>query len=210
MWVEMDARPKIMRGFVMFGDEKLTHTASVGSPAGVHFNYDLNQSKLLNIWRGPFLDVSPMWRGRGESQLAVPGGAALAMSGKPSFIVADDIPASWPDSLAEEAVFKGYDLDAEGMPTFRFGMARGEVLDHFSINGSNLRRAISAKDLNQFIQVLLVEASEIEALEDGLYAVDDRSFYLKLIEGKAELKSSPEGQRLVHNLSTPITYELIW
>ncbi|MEM6342241.1 MAG: family 16 glycoside hydrolase [Bacteroidota bacterium] len=210
IWIETDERPKIMRGFVMFGEEKLTHTASIGSPDGVHFNYDLNQSKLLNVWRGPFLDVSPMWRGRGESQLAVPGGAALAMSGKASFIVADDIPTAWPDSLAEDVVFKGYDLDRDGMPTFRFGMAKGEVSDHFSVKGGNLRREISAKDLNQFIQVLLVEASEIEALSEDLYAVDDRSFYLRLIDGKAELKSSPSGQRLVHNLSTPITYELIW
>ncbi|MEL7531161.1 MAG: family 16 glycoside hydrolase [Bacteroidota bacterium] len=210
MWVEMDAHPKIMRGFVMFGEEKLTHTASIGSPAGVHFNYDLNQGKLLHIWRGPFLDVAPMWRGRGESQLAVPGGAALAMSGKASFIVADDIPAIWPDSLAEDAIYKGYDLDKEGMPSFRFAMARGEVSDHFSINGANLRREISAQDLNQFIQVLLVEANEIEEVEEGLYAVDDRNFYLKVIEGKAELHASANGQRLVHNLSTPITYELIW
>ncbi|MEL6805202.1 MAG: family 16 glycoside hydrolase, partial [Bacteroidota bacterium] len=67
IWIEASDRAKIMRGFVMFDGDKLTHTASIGSPDGQHFNYDLNQAKLLHIWRGPFLDVSPMWRGRGVS-----------------------------------------------------------------------------------------------------------------------------------------------
>lgn len=210
LWIETTERPKVIRGFMMFGDEKLTHTASIGSPEGIHFSYDLNQAKLLYVWRGPFLDVSPMWKGRGESQLAVPGGATVTLSGKASFVMGQSGAKTWPDSLSQDFKYLGYDLDVKGMPSFRFGMAGGEITDKYTVDQNKLVREISSSDLKESVEVLLMEAEDIEEMGTGMFALNQRSYYLKIIEGEVKLEESGTGQRLVHNLSSPVKYELIW
>ncbi|MFK7925893.1 MAG: family 16 glycoside hydrolase [Bacteroidia bacterium] len=208
LWIETTERPKLIRGFMMFGDQKLTHTAAIGSPEGVHFSYDLNQAKLLHAWRGPFLDVSPMWEGRGESQLSVPGGATVTLSGKASFVMGKGSPKTWPDSLGQDFKYLGYDLDRTGMPSFRYGVAGGEITDMYTIDQNKLVREISSAGLNKSVIALLMEADEIEDMGAGMFALDKRSYYLKVIAGDVKLEES--ANRLVHNLSSPVKYELIW
>jgi hypothetical protein len=73
--VEPTHEPMMIRGFFQHKDSVKTHTVGVGEASGSSFAYDLQQGTLLSIWRGGFLDTSPMWRQRGEthSQWSISG-----------------------------------------------------------------------------------------------------------------------------------------
>ena len=52
----------ILRSFVdLPGNVRLTHSVNVGSPEGLHYTYDMDNGMLAQVWRGGFLDATPMW-----------------------------------------------------------------------------------------------------------------------------------------------------
>src|SRR5690606_15518339 len=75
------------RGFIMHHGEKRTHTMAIGEPGGANYAIDLSKGELLNVWRGDFVETTPMWYGRGETQLMLPLGNTIEFSGKPSLAV---------------------------------------------------------------------------------------------------------------------------
>src|SRR5690606_2337267 len=81
IFVEPARERAILRGFMNHGEEKRTHVIAVGSPDGVHYAFDSRQGAVLAAWRGPFLDATQMWEGRGEPQLAVPLGSVVEFLG---------------------------------------------------------------------------------------------------------------------------------
>ena len=124
------AEPYLLRGFVEHGGVKRTHVVSVGDPTAVNYTYDLQTGTLLLGWRGPFLETTQMWEGRGEPQLAEPRGSAVELPGGPTLALASEA-AIWPDSLQGDAGYRfhGYDLDEAGRPVFRYRMGDAEVED---------------------------------------------------------------------------------
>lgn len=45
---------------------RVVHAVSVGSPEQVHYSYDLDKGAVIHVWRGQFLDATPMWHDRGN------------------------------------------------------------------------------------------------------------------------------------------------
>ena len=134
---------EMIRSFVMFDGQKRTHAISIGSPKGVHYAYDLDQAALLYAWKGDFADVTEMFHERGEPQLLEPKGVRTKFSGKPSVAVLTDMNAAMPDSLDayKDLVFKGYSIDNEGFPMYKFQYQGAEItqkiipnLDGISVN----------------------------------------------------------------------------
>src|SRR5690606_34616848 len=82
--VEPADEPYLLRGFVEHAGEKRTHVISVGEPSGIHYSYDAETGAVLQGWRGPFLETTQMWEGRGEPQLGVPLGSILPLSAAPA------------------------------------------------------------------------------------------------------------------------------
>src|SRR5690606_28237201 len=125
--------PVLLRSFIQHNKQKVTHAISVGEPGEANYSLDLQGGALLQIWRGPFMETTPMWHARGESQLGNPMGSVIRFSGAPSLAILPDKNTSWPDSMTTAANFKywGYSLDNTGRPTFKYTLGNTQVQEQF-------------------------------------------------------------------------------
>lgn len=207
-----------IRGYVMHNGAKRTHTISVGTPEGVHYNYDITQAALLNVWSGAFLDVRQMWVGRGVEQLAVPLGPSLELSGKPGFAQLANQQAPWPDSVdrSDPIQSDGYELNDKGEAVFVFHIGEATIRDHLSPASSEreLTRSITVEGkLPSNVWMLLASGTDITKLPNGTYGINDLSYYLETSNGaKATLRDNGGQKELLLSLSdnSSINYSLIW
>ncbi len=175
--------PVMQRSFIEHQGDKKTHVISVGEPGNANYTLDLRTGDFLQIWRGNFLETTPMWHERGESQLAVPLGSVIEFPGKPSLTFLSDKNAAWPDSNASYN-YVGYDVDKAGRPTFKY-----------TIGGASVREALAPEEggkklVHTFIVMpgqekgaiwcRVAEGDEITALPNGLYAINDKQYLIEL------------------------------
>ncbi len=176
--------------------ERLVHAVSVGSPAGLHYTYDLEKGALFQVWRGGFLDATPMWENRGDGSSRPRGNVTLL----------GDVPllaktsGNWPtDTTGSRYRPKGYELDADDVPTFMYDAFGTTVSDKTSIvDGKYFSREIKTAQPVNGLMARLAEGSSIEKISDGLYAVDNKNYYIQLSANSAspEIKKSGTGQSL--------------
>lgn len=217
--VEPGSEPYLLRGFVNHGGVKRTHVVSVGEPAGVHYTYDLQTGTLLLGWRGPFLETTQMWEGRGEPQLGEPRGSAVELPGGPTLASVSGT-SIWPDSVREEARYRshGYDLDEGGRPVFRYRLGDSEVEDRVIPLGDRrgLEREITITGAAAGLAARLAAGESIERLRDGAYLVDGayyivpgsglRGVTIREVEGGRELiVPVPRGRG-----GSVVRYEVVW
>ncbi|MBC7922882.1 MAG: DUF1080 domain-containing protein [Ferruginibacter sp.] len=210
------AKPYLLRSFVQFGEKKLTHVVSVGSPNGINFSYDSQQGALFQVWRGDFLDVTQMWFERGEPQLARPLGSVIRLSDAPAVAVLAGDRSGWPDSVAfDDLQSHGYVLNQQRMPTFSYAWKGLEVKDSLvaSANGESLVRTLTVTNAPDHLFCRVVAASTIEAAGEGLYGVNGKSYYIRLDKKfKPVIRPSAQGTEIIVPLekTTPLTYSIIW
>lgn len=210
-------KPYLLRSYLDYGNKKRTHVISVGNPNQVNYSYDMKQGALLQVWRGQFVDVTNMWEGRGESQLAKPNGSVVLLSGAPAIASLSDANIVWPDSIAfDDFNNKGYVLDKNRNPTFRYLYNGAEVTDKISIpsNGESLVREINVSNAPVNFYCRIASANEIESVGKGLYAVDGKSYYVRIDDRfKPLVRKTQDGQELIVSVGksvTPLTYSIIW
>ncbi|MCC8425832.1 DUF1080 domain-containing protein [Mucilaginibacter sp. UR6-11] len=216
--IDVKGEPVVFRSFVDIPGKRVTHSASVGLLHHISYGYDLSNGAVYQVWKGAFLDASPMWLSRGDGN-ARPVGSVVALGDKPSLALIHDDNQAWPDTLAK-GVFrpKGYELDEAGLPTFKY------IFEGISINdkstsddGKSLMRKISVdgpapKDL--FTRV--ADAHDITDLGNGLFGIDDFTYYVQLDKGvKPIIRPSAKGKELLLPIKntdkgTSVQYSLIW
>lgn len=124
----------------------------VGYPAGINLSFDAEQMRLASIWSGGFIEASSLWRGQGAGQARILGRDTVNFSPGPAFAVLASADAPWPVieakeikanpgapvavearavSPADSLAFKGYSLDAQRRPTFRYQLGAVLVEDFF-------------------------------------------------------------------------------
>jgi len=199
--VQPEAKSTLVRSFIQLPGEKnkRTKALSVGNANGMHYAVDLSQMALLMAWKGDFADVTQMWYERGEPQLLKPMGTVIMPSPRPAFALLPNANTAWPDSLTEEALnYGGLVLAKDGSPTMEYTMAGLTVrerlsptankLDHlFTITG-NLTNA----GQTQSLYCRLAAGKNIEEVAKGLFAIDDRSYYIR-VDPKASLTLRQQG-----------------
>ncbi|WP_080239577.1 3-keto-disaccharide hydrolase [Spirosoma rigui] len=215
--------PIMQRGFVNHHGTKHTHTISVGEPGQVNYSVDLRKGEFLQIWRGDFLETTPMWYGRGETQLSVPLGSVIELPGKPSLTVLADKNAAWPDSNATYNNL-GYDVDKNGRPVFKYTLGGAQVRESFAAEeeGHKLSHtftitpAATGSSAGE-IWCRVAEGSDITQLPNGLYAINDKQYFIEL-PGKEKPVIRDTAQK-TRELLLPVkasanggtvTYSLIW
>lgn len=190
-----------IRSFVQMPGEKTkrTHSLSVGSPTGMHYTIDLNQMALLQAWKGDFANTTEMWYERGEPQLLTPLGAVVRMSPQSPLAMLTDESTAWPDSLNENMLqYKGLTVDKKGLPTLEYNLSGLTVTDAIKPgaegsgpDGSGNYALVRTLTLNgsptSTPYCRLAAGSTIEEVGKGLYAVNDRSYYIRL-DPKAKVK----------------------
>lgn len=115
-------RPTVMRTFLKDAGSR---GIAVGFRAGLHFAFDAGEARLVDAWRGGFIDASGAWAGRGgnvseekgTSEWKAPAGPALVLDTGAGGL-------GWPGVTGSKAggKFKGYTLDKGGVPTFRYAI----------------------------------------------------------------------------------------
>ncbi len=217
IYVDVEGETKLLRAFLDFEgdrDRRLTHTMAVGEPGGSNYIYDLKSGTLLCIWRGGFVEATPMWFSTGDGSFR-PVGAVQYLFTEPQLALLDHQQAPFPNKSGEDFRGKGYALDEEGKPVFTYLYKGGTVTDKLTpVQGDQMiRRTVSFSNLATGQHYYkLAEGTRITRLRDGSYAVNDKQYYLRPgsgtesfvreVAGKQELVVKAEGQ--------PIQYDLIW
>lgn len=205
--VTPEMKSELIRSFVQMPGEKIkrTHSLSVGSPVGLHYTVDLNQMALLQVWKGDFANVTEMWYERGEPQLLTPMGATVRLPGQTALMVLTSETTAWPDSVGENVLrYKGLAVDKQGAPTITYELAGLTVTDavNTGLDGPQtdaLVRTLSltgSPDGTPYCRV--AAGSLVEEIGKGLYAVDDRSYYVRFDpKAKVKLRQSKGKQELL-------------
>jgi hypothetical protein len=223
--LQPQTEPVLLRSFEWHRHSKRTTVMSVADPAGVHYSYDLATGAPIFVWRGPFLETTQMWDGRGEDQIARPVGSVVDLSGVPTVAFLGDANAAWPDSLPDEREFTrlGFQLDKSGRPTIRWrvhGVTVDDALRPDS-SGPSLRRELRlhapASTSADGLYVLLAQGKNIVRQSDGSYAVDDKSYLVTLPSGSTQPVLREQNGRA--ELLVPVrfdrgeaavTYSIVW
>ncbi len=219
--VESAQEPTILRSFLQYGDKKRTHCLSVGDPSGTHYSVDLNQGALLQAWKGGFLNTTQMWHERGEPQLAFPTGSLIPLSGQFPLARLDNDRAGWPDSVnwEKELVYKGYKLDPQGRPLFRYDYQGVKVTDQITPedNGRQLSRTMQLEGSDgKNLYFRLAAGKILSSVGNGLYAVNDNTYLVRLDEkktGKPAIREVGGQKELILPIkggNQTVAYSIIW
>lgn len=117
---------ELMRTFMP--DDAGTRAIALGFPGGVNLAFDPTRGKPAYVWTGPFLEMSPVWAGRGGRPAKLLGPKVWTAPAERHWVVGS--PGETPDFTKVERTpeetpqgdsptrFKGYSRDAQGNPTF--------------------------------------------------------------------------------------------
>ncbi len=208
-------KPEITKTFLRHRDSTLTHVLSVGTANEVNYSYDLKQGSIIQFWRGKYLDVGPAWVSRGFSQTGVPLGAVTTLANGPVVANLDNSNGAWPGTLDFDAMHnKGYALDENGYPTFSYSYNNIDIADkiEFLTSGDGISRTLTVSGATADSYCRFAFGKKIEKLNDGLYLIDDKSYYLQLDKKlKPIVRQVGEGyELLVKYNGSPVSYNLIW
>jgi len=173
----------LLRSFSDIDTFKVTHAVNVGSPMKVHYTYDLDKGMIVQVWRGDFLDVSSMWHGRGDGT-AHPQGVVLQF-GRPLLAI-NDLGSSgmqWSSDTSGSGFRpKGYIMDETDRPAFQYFIYRNRVKDKTTVlpNSKGIQREISLEKSTDHLYLRLATAKNIETLSNGVYLLDDKTYYLRM------------------------------
>jgi hypothetical protein len=198
------------------GGKRVTHAISVGSPQQVHYTYDLDNGALVQVWRGGFLDATPMWYSRGDGSSRPLG--AVQRFGNPVLTVAQlaNEDAAWvTDTAGSGYVAKGYKLDKADQPTFRYQLNGALVEDAVKAleNGEGIRREIMVQNPTGTFYARLAEGSNIQEAAKGLYTVDGKAYYVRIDENggaKPLIRSINGRQELIIPVQGKLSYSILF
>jgi hypothetical protein len=192
---------------------RIVHGVHVGSPEQLHYTFDMDKAALVQIWKGNFLNTAPMWddRGDGSSQ---PTGAKLILGNNPS-IVTEGSKTNLIDTIYPDAHYRqlGYDINDAGLPTFRYQIYGAEMTDESrnTEGGKFLTRTINNTNSAPNLSVRLAIAKEIIKMNDDTFIIDNKSYYLKVLNGaKTTIEKVGDVSILMTPLTNKVQYSIMW
>lgn len=214
--VEASDNP-VFRSFMdLPGGPRVVHAVSVGSKQEVHYTYDTDTGMILQVWRGGFLDATPMWYSRGDGSSRPVG--AVQRFGDPVLAIAK-LPspqAAWKtDTTGSGFRPKGYRLDNDNNPVFHYktyGMVVNDATRALP-NGEGIGREITIQDPAPDLFVRLACGASIMEFGKGMYLVDDSSYYLRMEDAggvKPIIRDADGKQELIIPVSGKIRYSILF
>lgn len=206
----------ILRSFVDIDTARVTHAVNVGSLQQVHYTYDLDKGMIVQLWRGGFLDATPMWHSRGDGSSRATGMVQKFGRPMPAIEALSTPDAAWSaDTTGSGYRPKGYVLDNNDQPTFRYQIYNNLVNDQTRVlpNGQGIHREISLQTPADNLFVRLAEASNIETVSDGLYLLNDKTYYLRLdnaATSKPVIRNVNGRQEMLIPIQNKISYSILF
>lgn len=199
--------PTNLRSFMdLPTNKRIVHAISVGDPSQIHYTYDLDNGSLFQVWRGGFLDASPMWNDRGDGS-SKPLGALVYLSqertiAKPGTTRLDTSGTNYRPL--------GYQLDTQDRPTFQYQIHGQRISDTIRPrDGKGFDRTITATGTGLVAQ--LAKGKSIEAITPSSYLID-KLYYIEIPNTvKVQVNQTGDTQELTAVVSsTPLTYSILF
>lgn len=188
----------ILRSFIELPDrKKISHGISVSSAAGANYSYDLNSGQLLRVWRGGFLNATPMWdsRGNGVSQ---PVGVVTELNDGSPLLHQADLSAA-----TSEWQGKGYQVLGDGAVRFVAKSKNGiEMKDQIQVkaDGKGIDRTLELSGNTAPMMIRVAPGKVLTEVSDNLFWIEDLGIFLKV--------SGPKPQVGAEGIFLPITSSL--
>lgn len=195
----------ILRSFMDIPNEnglgrrmRVTHGISVGHASQLHYTYDLDNGFLVQVWRGQFLDATPMWNSRGDGSSRPTG--MVQRLGLPKLMLnklATTQTAWAADTAGSSFKPEGYALDENDQPTFLYSIYGSSVQDAIRVldNAGGVQREISITNPAATLYARLAEGASIEAQADGSYVIDGKAYYIRFNTAGVKPIIRPAGNR---------------
>jgi hypothetical protein len=196
----------VLRSFIELPNwSKISHGISVSSKSGTHYSYDLNSNQLLRVWRGGFLDATPMWNDRGNG-VSRPLGTVTELSlASPLFLNADKSPSS------EEWQSKGYQILGDGGVKFSSKSKNGlELTDQIKVitDGKGVERKIELSGNSTPIKIRVAPGKVLTEISENLFWIEDSGLYLKV--SSSDQKPEIGGDGIFLPITTSLSYSLLF
>ncbi len=206
-----EVQPVILRSFMDIPDKRITHAVSVGNKENVHFTYDLDNGSLFQVWRGGFLNTTPMWNDRGDGS-SKPMGSLTFLGNSTSVNQLNPENRIWEDKIDATFRPRGYELDADGQPTFKYDTFGNQVTDKITPleNGKILQRELNSKGTAGNIYHRIAANNLITKNADGSFTIGDNQYMIKITEGNASIRVAGEKQELVVPLTGKVVYSIMF
>lgn len=208
---------KLLRSFMdLPGGIRVVHAVNVGSAQQVHYTYDMDRGNLVQLWRGGFLDATPMWHERGDGS-SRPTGSAKHF-GRPAFALARLASAQdvWVRDTAGTGFRpKGYVLDEADRPTFKYTLYGATVSDAIRVdeNGKGIQRQLTLENAGSNLYLRLAQGGKIEQVSKDLYLVDDKSYYIKINNAGGAtpaIRDAAGSKELIIPVQKEISYSILF
>lgn len=195
----------VMRSFMDFKKTpeaksiRIVHAVSVGSPANLHYTYDLDKGALLQVWRGEFLDATPMWHSRGDGS-SRPRGSVTLLNNE-MFLGKINGQSAWQaDTTGSGYIPKGYALDETDAPTFNYIAFGSPVSDRLSVvDNKYFEREVKLAKPVENLVARVAEGTNIEMVSPGLYSVNNKSYFIQIADKSIvpQIRNVNGGQELI-------------
>jgi hypothetical protein len=206
-----------LRCFMDFSEStRITHAVNVGSPQQVHYTYDMDNGMIVQVWRGGFLDATPMWHSRGDGSSRPAGSLQRFDRIVPAIRRLNNPNIAWSaDTVGSSFKQKGYTMDEAKRPIFKYSVYNTLLTDASRVidDGHGLSREISVEGPSDDLFFLLAEAKDIEELSEGLYLLNDKSYYIRIDNAGGEkslIRSSATGKELLIPIKNKIAYSILF
>lgn len=217
IYVRAEEKPLLRSFRDLPGGTRITHAVSVGSLDKVHYTYDLKHGNLIQLWRGGFLNATPMWYSRGDGS-SVPHGSIQNLLLKPAYAIntLENKQAPWTrESEAAQYQSHGYVLDINDNPTFKYEVYGTRVQDKIRVTGEGkgIARTLQFQDAPDDLYMRLAVGSSIRKIGKNQFLVDDQSYYLQVndaTDAKPFIRTSGEQQELLIPVQSTINYTILF
>jgi len=217
--VHPGSEPRLLRAFLDFNgnrNHRLTHTIAVGEPDGIHYIYDLGSGNISCVWRGDFVDATPMWHDRGDGSFRPLGAAQYTYLGQPLAIL-ENANSAFPAAATSDYTSKGFELDSKtGRPSFKYVYKGVEITNKIypDAEGKFFNHEISLKEgvVVSGLHYKIAEGSSIRQVPDGSYAIDDHRYFVKVTNGLSPvIRTIGNKQELIVPFTSgKLIWSLIW
>lgn len=180
-------------------NNRVIHAVSVGSPSNLHYTYDLDKGALLQVWRGEFLDATPMWHDRGDGS-SRPRGSVTVLNNE-MFLGKVNGQSAWTaDTTGSGYQPKGYSLDESDVPTFNYVAFGSPVTDRLTVvDNKYFEREVKLAKPVENLVARLAEGTAIEKMSEGLYSINHHSYFIQLTDAAVtpQIRTTNGGQELI-------------
>jgi hypothetical protein len=176
----------------------------------------MDYGMIVQVWRGNFLDATPMWRGRGDGSSRAAGAVQWFGNPRPALGKLASLQEKWPTDTAGTGLrMKGYQLDVHNQPTFRYRIYGTMVSDASRAlnNGQGIHREITVENPQDGLYFQLAKGSTIKDLSKGLYLIDDQAYYVQpddLRTWKPIVREVDGGKELLVPIRDRLSYTILF